>query len=194
MADSLHHSLATRGTLRALGRTILQHPGHAQALQARLAAALELAETEPVQGALADIFVSFDQHGADLKQQALATAWPRLPRHVARWFAAQVHAPALALRSPLATRWSVVARTTADIATRARRCSADDSRQLARQALQALDTGDTATQQAFLHHCVICHDTLAFMLARQALLKTRPTLPPDWEDVSAQLQAMSAKA
>ena len=193
MADSLHHSPATRGTLRALGRTILQHPGHAQALQARLAAALELAETEPVQGALADIFVSFDQHGADLKQQALATAWPRLPRHVARWFAAQASAPALPLRSPLATRWSVVARTSAGIATRTRRCSADDSRQLAHQAVQAMATSDTATQQAFLHHCIICHDNLAFMLARQALLKTRHPLPASWEEVSAQLQQMSAR-
>ena len=54
-------------------------------------------------------------------------------------------------------------------------------------------TGDTATQQAFLHHCIICHDTLAFMLARQALLKTHHQLPPSWEDVSAQLQDLSAR-
>ncbi len=193
MAAPLLDSPAARLALRALARTILQNPGAAQPLQARLAAALQLTETEPAQGALADIFVSFDQHGAAIKQQALQTALPRLPRHVTRWFAAQANAPALPLRSPLATRWSVVARTSAGIATRARRCSADDSRQLARNAVQAMAAGDTATQQAFLHHCIICHDTLAFMLARQALLKTHHQLPPSWEDVSAQLQDLSAR-
>ena len=193
MAAPLLDSPAARLTLRALARTILQNPGAAQPLQARLAAALQLTETEPAQGALADIFVSFDQHGAAIKQQALQTALPRLPRHVARWFAAQANAPALPLRSPLATRWSVVARTSAGIATRARRCSADDSRQLARSAVQAMATGDTATQQAFLHHCIICHDNLAFMLARQALPKTHHQLPPGWEEVSAQLQELSAR-
>lgn len=193
MAAPLLDSPAARLALRALARDILQNPGAAQPLQARLAAALQLAEAEPAQGALADIFVSFDQGGAALKQQALQTALPRLPRHVARWFAAQASAPALPLRSPLATRWSVVARTSAGIATRTRRCSADDSRQLAHKAVQAMATSDTATQQAFLHHCIICHDNLAFMLARQALLKTRHPLPASWEEVSAQLQQMSAR-
>jgi hypothetical protein len=194
MAAPLLDSPAARLALRALARTILQNPGAAQPLQARLAATLALAETEPVQGALADIFVSFDQRGAAIKQQALQVALPRLPRHVARWFAAQANAPALPLRSPLATRWSVVARASAGIATRARRCSADDSRQLARQAVQAMAAGDTAAQQAFLHHCIICHDNLAFMLARQALLKTLHQLPPSWEEVSVQLQDLAAGA
>jgi mono/diheme cytochrome c family protein len=107
---------------------------------------------------------------------------------VAAWFDSQILAPALPRVSPLATRWSVLAMPSADISTRARRCSADDSRSLAKIAVQAVADSDQQAQQIFLHHCLTCHDNLAFMLARREILKLAKQLPPGWEAVSLQLE------
>ena len=177
-----------RTALRRYARQLLQNPTSVAVHLVRLNAALELPGTEPVQGALADIFVSFDAADASLKRMALQLVGERLPAHTARWFEAQVTQARMAQVSPLATRWSVLARTSADITTRARRCSPDDSRALATQVVRAVGEQDVLVQQAFLHHCVTCHDKLAFMLARRALLQTAVSLPAGWDDVSRQLE------
>lgn len=181
-------SWLARLALRRYARQLRQNPTTAAVHLARLNAALELPGTEPVQGALADFFVSFDAADASLKRMALQLVGERLPAHTARWFEAQVTQARLAPVSPMATRWSVLARISVDISTRARRCSPDDSRALAAQVVRAVDEQDMPTQQAFLHHCVTCHDNLAFMLARRALLQTGASLPAGWELVSRQLE------
>jgi hypothetical protein len=177
-----------RLALRRYARQLRQNPTSVPAHLARLNASLELPGTEPVQGALADLFVSFDAAEASLKRMALQLVGQRLPAHTARWFEAQVTQARLPKVSPLATRWSVLARTSADISTRARRCSPDDSRALAAQVVRAVNEQDVPTQQAFLHHCVTCHDNLAFMLARRALLQVAASLPAGWDTVSRQLE------
>lgn len=174
--------------MRRHARGLKRDASHINTHLARLHAALELPGSEPVQGALADVFVAFDRTQPVLKRAALELVRHRLADHVARWFASQVDAPALAKITPLATRWSVLASPSADISTRARRCSVDDSRLLAAQVITAHEQGDQEAQQAFFHHCVTCHDNLAFMLARRALLRTGLTLPPDWNQVSLQLE------
>ena len=155
---------------------------------ARLLAALEQAGAEPVQGALADLFSCFGAQHEALKRSALQRVKGRLSAHAARWFEAQVSQAALPAINPLATRWSVLAHPSAGISTRARRCSVDDSRLLAGQAVLAFQAGDQTAQNQFLHHCVTCHDNLAFMLARRALRQSGAFLPADWEAVSLQLE------
>ena len=177
-----------RLAVRRYARQLLHNPTSVPVHLARLNAALELPGTEPVQGALADLFVSFDAIDASLKRMALQLVVERLPAHTARWFESQVAQARLAQVSPLATRWSVLARPSADISTRARRCSPDDSRALAARVVRAVGEQDVPVQQAFLHHCVTCHDNLAFMLARRALLQTGASLPAGWEIVSRQLE------
>ena len=181
-------SWLVRQALRRYARQLRHNPTSVPVHLARLNAALELPGTEPVQGALADLFVSFDAAEASLKRMALQLVGERLPAHTARWFEAQVTQARLPQASPLATRWSVLARTSADISTRARRCSPDDSRALAAQVVRAVSEQDMPVQQGFLHHCVTCHDNLAFMLARRALLQTGASLPTGWEIVSRQLE------
>ena len=185
---------ATRQEMRRQARRLKQDAAQIDTHLARLHAALTLPGSEPTQGALADVFVAFGQTQKVLKRAALTLAEPRLADHVARWFLSQVEAPAMNKISPLATRWSVLASPSADISTRARRCSADDSRLLAAQAVAAQAQGDQEAQQAFFHHCVTCHDNLAFMLARRALLRTGLTLPPDWDLVSQQLEQSMASS
>jgi hypothetical protein len=177
-----------RLALRRYARQLLHNPTSVPVHLARLNAALKLPGTEPAQGALADLFVSFDAIDASLKRMALQLVVERLPAHTARWFEAHVAQARLAQVSPLATRWSVLARPSADISTRARRSSPDDSRALAAEVVRAVSEQDVPVQQAFLHHCVTCHDNLAFMLARRALLQTGASLPTGWEIVSRQLE------
>ena len=177
-----------RLAVRRYARQLLHNPTSVPVHLARLNAALELPGTEPVQGALADLFVSFDAAEASLKRMALQLVGERLPAYTVRWFEAQVIQTRLPQVSPLATRWSVLARPSADISTRARRCSPDYSRALAAQVVRAVSEQDVPVQQAFLHHCVTCHDNLAFMLARRALLRGGAVLPADWEAVSQQLE------
>ena len=54
--------------------------------------------------------------------------------------------------------------------------------------MKAFEAGDATAQNEFLHHCVTCHDNLAFMLARRVLRQSDAALPDDWEAVSLQLQ------
>ena len=188
MSAVVSSQLVARQVVRQQGRHLLRHPGDANAHMARLHAALELPGGEPAQGALADLFSCFGAQDEALKRTALQLARPRLSAHAARWFDAQAAQAALPAITPLATRWSVLAHPCADISTRARRCSVDDSRLLAEQAVLAFERGDASAQNEFLHHCVTCHDNLAFMLARRALLKTGISLPSDWAAVSLQLE------
>ena len=188
MSAVVSSQLVARQVVRQQGRHLLRHPGDVNAHMARLHAALELPGGEPAQGALADLFSCFGAQHETLKRTALQLARPRLSAHAARWFDAQAAQAALPAITPLATRWSVLAHPCADISTRARRCSVDDSRLLAEQAVLAFERGDPSAQNEFLHHCVTCHDNLAFMLARRALLKTGISLPDDWAAVSLQLE------
>lgn len=184
------HALTARQAMRWHARSLLHEPTDAQIHLARLKASLALVGAEPVQGALADLFHCFGAADAPIKREALQLVRGRLAVHVVRWFEAQAAQAALPAITPLATRWSVLTQPCADISTRARRCSADDSRWLADQAVAAFHANDASAQNGFLHHCVTCHDKLAFMLARRALLKSGTELPDDWAVVSVQLEDM----
>ena len=188
MHDSLDAAKPARLAFRRLARRLLRAPLNAVTHMARLQAALDLPGSEPVQGALADLYVTFGPTDAPLKQQALALAHNRLAAHHARFFEAQAAQAALTTTNPLATRWSVLARPSADISSRARRCSVDDSKALAAHMVLAVERDDTQAQQEFLHHCITCHDNLAFMLARRALRHAGAGLSAQWEAVSQQLQ------
>lgn len=183
-----------RLAVRLHARRLMRDPADVSAHFARLHASLQLPGSEPVQGALADLFVAFDAGGESLKRTALQMSRDRLAVHVTRWFDAQAGQGRLSRITPLATRWSVLARPSTDISTRARRCSGDDSRALAEQVIRAVESGDAQGQQEFLHHCVTCHDNLAFMLARRSMLRLGAPLPPDWEAVSLQLEQTRATA
>lgn len=188
MTGVIPSPLAARQALRQQARQLLRHPHDADVHMARLEAALDLPGAEPVQGALADLFCCFGARDEALKRSALQRVRARLSPHTARWFDALAGQAALPAISPLATRWSVLAHPSANISTRARRCSADDSRLLAERAVLAFERTDLSAQNEFLHHCVTCHDNLAFMLARRALLKKGTSLPSDWAAVCLQLE------
>jgi len=178
-----------RYALRRSSRQLLRRPTDVSCHLARVQLAIGLDGAEPAQGVLADLFCVFGAEHASTKALALEQLRAQLSPHVASWLDALVNAPAVPRVSPLATRWSVLAVASADISTRARRCSADDSRTLAKEVLNALEAGDAQAQQLFLHHC---RDNLAFMLARRALLKIGKPLPEAWEAVSGQLESASA--
>lgn len=179
---------SVRKKMRRHARSLLQNTQDVSAHLGRLHAALALTGTEPVQGVLADLYVAFGETQSVLKQAGLELARARMAGHVLRWFESQVTAPALHPITALATRWSVLATPSADISTRARRCSVDDSRLLAAQAIADMASNDHVSLQAFLHHCITCHDNLAFMLARRAMLRITPKLPPEWDLTSKQLE------
>lgn len=187
------HDQARRAVRRG-ARTLMRTPSDAAAHLARLHASTYLPGSEPAQGVLADLFTALGADQSAVKTQALELVRSRLSAHVAAWFSSQIHAPALPKVSPLATRWSVLAVPTADVGTRARRCSADDSRALAALAVQAVAEKDEQGQRLFLHHCLTCHDNLAFMLARREVLKLVKLLPPGWEEVSIQLERSGVAA
>lgn len=177
-----------RLALRRVCRQLLQQRTDHQLHLMRLQAALALKGSEPVQGALADVFSVFGAQDSEFKRVALKMARGRMSTRVVALFQALVSAQAMPGIQNLATRWSILARPTADISTRARRCSPDDSRALAEQALVAFRAQDVQAQQEFFLHCLTCHDKLAFMLARRGVLQQQPALPPEWETVSLQLE------
>jgi len=189
LAPHLQHEDA-RLRLRALARLVLAQPADAKAHLARVHAALQLEGTEPVQGALADMFTQLDARHADAKRQAFQACAARLSPRAHAAFEQLQSLGLLARINPLATRWSLLSIPTADIPARGRRCSLDDSRKLAQQGIEAFGAKDADAEQAFLDHCLTCHDKMAFMLARRAVLKTQVRLPPHWEAVGSRLESL----
>lgn len=183
-----HSSLAVRQLFRACGRRLVRDSQNVALHRERLALADRLPGCEPVQGALADLFFACRTASDEDRRTALETASNRLSPFARRWFGPYVHSPAFLSYSPLATRWSVLVGSSLDVPRRVLRCSTDDSRQLVGDALEAWHRGDEAAQTAFLEHCCICRDTLAFLLARRAILRERGELPPNWRAVSLMLQ------
>lgn len=190
---------AARLEVRRLARTLARSPQDVGAHLARIDASLRLEGVEPVQGALADLFGTLGANASGLKAAALQLAAPRLGERLTRRFDALVQAAPLARVSALATRWSVALTPSADVSTRARRCSVDDSRAMAAQFL-AIDAeqrlaplpadmavGAEDAQAAFLHHCLTCRDKLAFMLVRRAWLRRQDTLPAAWRAAEQEL-------
>lgn len=181
---------AARISLRSWGRRLLGARDTVALHWARLQAALLLPDAEPVQGTLADLFYALPNTSE--RRAALTVAQHRLSPAVAQAFGACVASGAFPHSSRLATRWSVLVSPSLDQPRRALRCNADDSRALAQIGLQAWERGDEWAQAEFLEHCRICRDTLAFMLARQAILKRQAALPAAWEAVSNDLQQLEA--
>ena len=184
---------AARLQVRRHARVLAQRPDDVAAHLARIHASLGLEGVEPVQGALADMFGLLGADASALKAAGLHLAAPRLGERLARRFEAWVSAPALPRVSPLATRWSQAVSPSADVSTRARRCGADDSRAIAAQFLQTeavwLPGAEEAqgVTDAFLHHCLTCHDKLAFMLARRGMLRRHGSLPDAWRHAEHEL-------
>lgn len=177
-----------RHGFRRLGRAILKAPHDLSTHEIRLKTALELPGSEPIQGALADMFTGCARALPADKSAALDAARPRLSPWVAQLFTSFVGASAYPRCSPMATRWSVLATPSLDMPRRALRCSFDDASTLAQDAITSWRNGDEAAQQAFLAHCKACGNTLAFALARRTLLQELPELPPPWEVASLYLQ------
>lgn len=182
-------SLSVRRDVRRHARALARRRSDVGVHLARIHASLQFDGIEPVQGALADMFGSFGKEGAALKAAALQLAAPRLGERLARRFELWVDAQALPRITPLATRWSLLVSASADTPTRSRRCSADDSRRLAAQFLDAFAAQEEGAQAQFLLHCLTCQDRLAFMVARREILKQQDHLPHGWSDVQNELQA-----
>jgi len=177
-----------RQSFRAFGRKVICDPENVSLHSARLASALTFAGTEPVQGALADFFFACQRADASIKQEVLASVRNRLRPVAQRWFEPYVGTSSFPSCCTMATRWSVLVCTSLDVPRRILRCSADDSRRLVAGAVDAWRKGEESAQEAFLEHCCVCRDTLAFMLARRIIIKERGELPPRWRAVCLSLQ------
>ena len=178
--------------LRTHARRLLLSPQDAGAHMARLHAALQMPDSEPVQGALADLYVSLPRSESALRVAALQMAESRLNPHVAEAFARNSQGYPLPAITPLATRWSVLAHPSADVPARVRRASPDHSRRLAREVVQALCEGEPAVaarvESAFLDHCINCQDKLAFMLATRELRREELALDDRWSRAASWLE------
>ena len=89
MSDVQASAAPARLALRQHARQLLRQPDDVSAHWGRINAALQLPGSEPVQGALADLFLSFDAEGESLKRSALESVRTRLAAHVVRSFSAQ---------------------------------------------------------------------------------------------------------
>lgn len=185
-------TLDARRGLRARTCAVARAPQDAASHLARLHAALQLDDTEPVQGVLADMFVALPGSEGAMRQVALQLAGERLHPYVAEAFARHAHGHALSAITPLATRWSVFAQPSASVPARVRRTSPDHSRRMAKQVVEALLDGDPMQapriENDFLDHCISCQDKLAFMVASRDLRRHEVAVGDRWSQVAAWLE------
>lgn len=191
-AESIRAPGSARATFRQRTFAVSREPDDVALHLARLHAALQLPDSEPLQGALADLFVAAPLTDPMLRSNALQMAEARLNPHVARAFVRHTRGHRLPGITPLATRWSVVAQPSSEVPARVRRASPDDSRRLASQVVEALyngEPGDAARiEQDFLDHCISCQDKLAFMLAMRNLRRAEIVVDERWTRVATWLQ------
>jgi len=174
---------------------VVRHPDRLDVHRLRLKAALRVSGTELVQGALADLFYGCRHSaGAAERREALQWVQPQLNPLVARRFESHVERCTLAQCNALATRHSVLTTPTLDAPQRLLRCSTDDSKALASATLRAWHAGDAAAQEAFLLHCRVCRDVLAFMLVRRDILRSGHELPAAWRAMFTLLQQEAVAA
>ena len=193
-ADATQSSLESRATFRILSRQVFKDRNNVALHQSRLQAAMNLPGSEPVQGAFVDLLVGCLPATEDDQQAALCFVQDRLNPLLVTKLKPYIGNPALPLSNALATRWSVIASPSLDMPRRTMRCNTDDSRLLAQNAVKAWQDHDVATQDAFLEHCVICQDKLAFLLARRSLLQQLDELPAAWKVVGDQLEMMATES
>ena len=108
-------AMVARQRFRAGARRVLQHPADLPAHLARLDAALGLPGSEPVQGALADLFMGCRSATATERQAALRAVRGRLSPWVARLFGEFTARTPFPLCSRMATRWRVLATASLDL-------------------------------------------------------------------------------
>src|SRR5690606_552825 len=189
-------ALTARREFRERTRAVARAPQDAAAHLARLQAALQLGDTEPVQGALADLFVALPRTDTALRQAALHLTSGRLAPYVSEAFARHAHGHVLPPTTALATRWSVFAQPSADVPARVRRASPDHSRRLATRVVEALLDGDplqaARIEHDFLDHCLSCQDKYAFMLASRDLRRHEIAVGDRWERVADWLEQHAA--
>lgn len=182
--------LSDRERFRQLGRKMLDKPDECDRHELRVLAACELPGFEPAQGALADMLHVCEpdaaRFGRLLGRPEVAA---HLPTYVLQAFQAlAASGERLSKASPFATRYSLIATPSLDVPRRALLVSMDDSRIIAERAIAAVQSGDTAAEEEFLDHCRGAYDTLAFMLARRALMREGRVLGAMWEDTLQVLQ------
>ena len=189
-------ALAARRELRTRTIAAVRNPHDAAVHLARLQAALQLDDAEPVQGVLADLFATLPGDETAMRQVALQLANARLHPYVADAFARHARGHALPGITPLATRWSVFAQPSADVPARVRRASPDHSRRMAAQVVEALLEGEpmaaSKIESDFLDHSLSCQDKLAFMLASRDLRRHAIAVGDRWEQVAAWLEQRDA--
>ena len=189
-------TLPARRELRARTIAAVRNPHDAAVHLARLQAALQLDDAEPVQGVLADLFATLPGDETAMRQAALQLAGARLHPYVADAFARHARGHVLPGITALATRWSVFAQPSADVPARVRRASPDHSRRMAAQVIEALLEGEpmaaAKTESDFLDHCLSCQDKLAFMLASRDLRRHAIAVGDRWEQVAAWLEQRDA--
>ena len=188
--DTVHGTYESRATFRQLSRQVSQDRSNIALHQSRLHVALSLPGTEPTQGALVDMFAGCSQATDTDREMALDRVQARLNPLLVAKLRPYITQAALPLSNALATRWSVIASPSLDMPRRTMRCNTDDSRLLAQNAVKAWQVHDMAAQDAFLEHCVICQDKLAFLLARRSLLQQLDELPAAWKTVGDLLEMM----
>ncbi len=182
--------LSARERFRQLGRQVLVAPGERVRHETRIVAACNLPGTEPLQGALADLLYACEPDAtANAQLLSRPEIAQRLLSYVLHAFQVLVHqGQRLPKATPLATRHSILATPSLDVPRRALLVSVDDSREIAARAVAAVQVGDTVAEDEFLRHCLGARDTLAFMLARRALMREGRVLGQCWEDAVQVLQ------
>lgn len=175
---------------RRAGRNILSDPSRREWHEQRVHLGAAMMGDEPLQGALADMLVACVPNIERFEQLAKAI---QLESRLPKWLVEKLqYYGSNSLRLPrinaLATRFSVIAIPSMDVAERSLLCARDDSKNLASDFIKQIKQGDFREENAFLEHCEGAHDTLAFMLARREMIRAGWDLSGRWSEVSRRLE------
>ena len=191
------NKLVARRTFRYFSRKVFATPQHRPYHEARIRAALQLSEREPLQGAVADYFYAcwydIPYNGLDI----FSTIQGRLHPQIEQAFLNCIHKlDYIRHSSTFATRWSVLITPSLDVQAHRLRISSDDAKEIAKnitvELMHAEAEHDIRTirhiEDEFFAHCLACNDRVAFSIVWFRLAKSNWQFDDRWRDCQKALE------
>ncbi|WP_227429754.1 hypothetical protein [Psychrobacter sp. I-STPA6b] len=198
-----NNTLDIKKQFRYYSRRVLQQPSDISAHHHRINIAHSLAVSEPLQGALADMFYGCWYEMPFIGDRVLDKAKSRLRPSIYQAFEQYIlRHDYISQVTPLATRWSVLVSPSLNVASHSLLTSSDDARLVANDIVEQLLSSKEEQrydvieeiEADFLAHCIACNDLIAFTIVWFRLGKTGWKFDSRWRQCREHLESLSKSA
>lgn len=191
------NKMVARRTFRHFSRKVFANPTHRPYHEARIKAALQLSEREPLQGAVADYFYAcwydIPYEGLEIFSMVQGRLHPQIEQAFLNCINKLDY---MRHSSTFATRWSVLITPSLNVQSHRLRISSDDAKEIAKnitvELMHAQAEHDIRSikqiEDEFFAHCLACNDRVAFSIVWFRLGKSNWPFDERWRACQKSLE------